>query len=62
MFPICTARLNIKKIYVPPTQCIYLVRTEIRTSDDYFPKQHQLISFHNRDVLCLLRGRNQIFI
>jgi len=31
---------NIKKIYVLPTQCIYVFCTDLRTNSDYFPIQH----------------------
>jgi hypothetical protein len=30
-------------------------------NSDYFPIQHKLIGFYNRDGVCLLRGRDWIF-
>jgi hypothetical protein len=37
---ICTARFNIKKFYVLPTQCVYVFYVDLRTNSDYFPIQH----------------------
>ena len=34
---------------------------DLRTKNDYFPIQHQLIGFYNRDGVCLLRGTDWIF-
>jgi hypothetical protein len=34
-----TARFNIHKSYVLPTQCIYVFRVDLRTNSDYFPIQ-----------------------
>ena len=58
---ICTAKLNIQQFYVLPTQCIYVFCVDLRTNSDYFPIQHQLTGFHNRDGVCLLRGTDYIF-
>jgi len=33
-------RLNIKKFYVLPTQCIYAFCKDLRTNSYYFPIQH----------------------
>jgi len=37
---ICTARINIQKFYVLPTQCIYVFCMALRTNRDHFPIQH----------------------
>ena len=37
---ICTARFNITKFYVQPTQCVYVFCVDLRTNSDYFPIQH----------------------
>jgi len=34
----------------------------LRTNSDYFPIQHQLFGFYNRDGVCLLRGTDWVFI
>ena len=51
---------NIQQLYVLPTLylclCIYL-----RTNSDFYPVQHKLIEFYNRDEKCLLRGTNWVF-
>jgi hypothetical protein len=33
---------------------------DLRTNSDYFPMQHYLSGFYNRDGVCLLRGTNWI--
>ena len=33
---------------------------DLKTNSDYFPIQHQLTGFYNRDVVCLLRGTDWI--
>jgi hypothetical protein len=35
-----TARFNIHKFYVLPTQCIYVFCADLRTNSDYFPIRH----------------------
>jgi hypothetical protein len=35
-----TARFNIHKFYVLPTQCIYVFCVDLRTNSDYFPIEH----------------------
>jgi hypothetical protein len=35
---------------------------DLRTHSDYFPIQHELIGFYNRDRGCSLRGRNWVVI
>ena len=55
-------QFNIQKLYVLPTQCIYVFCVDLRTNSDYFPMQHKLVGFYNRDGVCLLRGTNLVFI
>ena len=33
-------QFNIHKLYVLPTQCIYVFCVDLRTNSDYFPTQH----------------------
>ena len=47
---IYTTRFNIRQLYVLPTQCIYVFSMELRTNSDYFPIQHSLSDFYNRDA------------
>ena len=54
-------QFNVHKSHVLPTQCIYVFCVDLRTNSDYFPIQHKLIGFCNRDGVCLLRGTSQIF-
>jgi hypothetical protein len=35
-----TARFNIHKFHVLPTQCIYVFCVDLRTNSDYFPIEH----------------------
>jgi len=39
-----------------PTQCNYLFCMDLRINSDFFPIQHYLTGFYNRDGMCLLRG------
>ena len=55
-------QFNIQPFYVLPTQCIYVFCVDLRTNSDYFPIQHWLTGFYNRDGVCLLRGTDWIFI
>ena len=48
--------------YVQPTQCIYVLCVDLRRNSDYFPIQHWLTGFYNRDGVCLLRGTGWTFI
>ena len=48
-------QFNIQQFYVLPTQCIYVFCVDLRTNSDYFPIQHKLTGFYNRDGVCLLR-------
>jgi len=36
----CTSRFNIQQFYFLPTQCIYVLRVDLRTNSDYFSIQH----------------------
>jgi hypothetical protein len=47
------------KLYLLPTQRIVCVL--LRTNSDYFPIQHELFGFYNRDGVCLLRGTDWVF-
>jgi hypothetical protein len=62
MVTMCTARFNTHQFYVLSTQCIYVFCVDLKTNSDYFPIQHQLTGFYNRDGQCLLRGTDWIFI
>jgi len=33
-------QFNIHKLYVQPTQCIYVFCVDLRTNSDFFPTQH----------------------
>jgi len=49
-------QFNIKKLYVQPTQCIYVFCVDLRTNSDYFPIQHWVARLYNRDgVYCAVR-------
>ena len=49
-------QFNIQQFYVLPTQCIYVFCVDLRTNSDYFPIQHKLTGFYNRDsVYCAVR-------
>jgi len=50
LITICTARFNVQKFYVLPTQCIYVFCVDLRTSSDYFPLQLYLVGFCKRDL------------
>ena len=39
-----------------------MFRVDLRTNSDYFPIQHELVGFCNRDGMCLLRGTSWVFI
>jgi hypothetical protein len=55
-------QFNIHKFHVLPTQCVYVFCVDLRTNSDYFPIQHWLTGFYNRDGVCLLHGTSLIFI
>jgi len=56
-----TTRCNVEKLYVLPTQCIYVFCVDLRTNSDYFPITALTDWFCNRDGMCLLRGTDWIF-
>ena len=43
-------QFNIQQFYVLFTQCIYVFCVDLRTNSDYFPIQHKLAGFYNRDL------------
>jgi len=43
-------QFNIQQFYVLPTQCTYVFCVDLRTNSHYFPIQHELIGFYNRDL------------
>ena len=47
---ICTTSLTFQQFYVLSTQCIYVFCADLRTNSNYFPIQHQLTGFYNRDL------------
>jgi len=52
-------QFNIQQFSVLRTQRICVFCVDLRTNSDYFPIQHQLTGFYNRDIECLLRGTNE---
>jgi hypothetical protein len=55
-------QFNIQQFYVMPTQCICVFCVDLRTNSHYFPIQHELTGFYNRDGVCLLRGTDWVFM
>jgi len=53
-------QFNIQQLYFLPAQCIYVFCVDLRTNSDYFPIQHSLTGFCNRDGECLLRGTDWV--
>ena len=51
---------NVIHFYYPTTKCFDVFCTGRRTICDYIHIQHYVIAFHNRDRVCLLRGKNCI--
>ena len=53
MFAVCITRFKTKKkkekLYVLPTPCIYVSCMDLRNNSYYFPIQHKLTGFYNRD-------------
>jgi len=43
-------QFNIQQFYVLPTHCIYVFCVDLRSNSDYFPIQHKLTGFYNRDL------------
>jgi len=54
-------QFNVQQFYVLSTQCNYVFCMDLRTNSEYFPIQHKLVGFYNRDGLGLLRGTDWIF-
>jgi hypothetical protein len=48
-------QFNTHKIYVLPTQCIYVFCVDLRTNSDYFPIQQTMIGFYKRDGVFTAR-------
>ena len=59
---ICTASLTFNNSTFCPHSCIYVFCVDLRTNSDYFPLQHFLTDFYNRDSECLLRGTDWMFV
>ena len=57
-----TTRLNTHKFSVLPTQRIYVFCVDLRTKSDCFPIQHWLTGLYNWNGVCLLRGKDWVFI
>jgi hypothetical protein len=58
---ICTSRFYIKKSYVLPTQCIYVFRTDRRTTAVVSPYNiNWLVGLYNRYGVGLLRGARSV--
>ena len=55
----CMYRIHV--FYLQPTECISMFCTDLRTSNDFFLMQIQLIGFYNRVGKCLLRGMDWVF-
>ena len=61
MVTICTASLTFSNSTFCQ-QCTYVLCVDLRTNSNYFPTQHQLTGFCNRDGECLLRGTDWAYI
>ena len=55
---LCTTRFNIRQYYILPTQCMYVFCMNVRTHSDYFPAQHEMISFYQPHTEYLLFGKS----
>jgi hypothetical protein len=58
---LCTTKFSAQKFYILTTQWIWVFCMDLRTSSDYFPKQHELNGLYNRDGKRLLRGTTWTF-
>ena len=47
--------------FCPHSVCIDMFYVDLRTKSHYFPIQHWLTGFYNRDGVCLLRGTDWVF-
>ena len=48
-------QFNIQQFYILPTQCVYVLCVDLRKNSDYFPIQHQLTGFYNREGVFTAR-------
>jgi len=53
-------QFNSQQFCVQSTRCIYVFCVDLRTNSDYFPIQHYMTGFYNRDGMCLLCGTDWI--
>jgi hypothetical protein len=52
---------DIQKIYMLPTESIYVFCTAVGRKNSYSPEQHYLLGFITEKRACLLCGVNKIF-
>jgi hypothetical protein len=57
-----TTCFNIKILAILPTECIYEFHTEVTRNSDYFPNSIRRFIFVTDIQLCVLRGRNWIWL
>jgi len=59
---LCTARFNIHKFYILPTQCIYVFCVDLRTNSDYFPIQRELTGLYeyNQNITNQMHNTNYV--
>jgi hypothetical protein len=62
MFAICTTSFSIQQFHVLPTQGIYVLCVDVRANSDYFPTQHLLTGFYNRDGVFTARYGLDLYI
>ena len=43
-------QFSVQQLYVLPTHLIYVFCVDLEINNDYFPIQHKLIGFYNRDL------------
>jgi len=43
-------QFNIRQFYFLPSQCVYVFLVDPKTNSEYFPIQHELTGFYNRDL------------
>ena len=55
-------QFNIRQFYVLPTHCTYVFCVDLRTISDYFPIQHLLTGFYNRDGVFIARYGLDLYI
>jgi len=55
-------KVNIQEFYIQShCVCLCVFCIYLKTNSDYWPIQHKLIGFYNRDEKCLHRGTNGVF-